>query len=176
MNHDAEHLRLLSIFHYVVAGVAAFLLPFSRCFTQHWDLSSSRYLTTRRVILLRTFHQPRSGGCSLVWEFSVPTRCNVCHRSAPCRSTAFLSKTLLVRIRRRLYRMHLRPGRHHSRRVYDYCPLTRICEDVVFKCCGSAPLKIGGARPAKSAVAARRLLLFLASAQTKTRCQTGLPV
>jgi hypothetical protein len=36
LNQDAEHLRLLSIFHYIVAGVRAFV-SFFRFFTVPWE-------------------------------------------------------------------------------------------------------------------------------------------
>ena len=72
------------------------------------------------------------------WNFSFPAWRNVCPRSGPCRSIAFPSKTLLVRIRRGLYRMHLHPIRDDTWSIRDYRALPRIGEDIVFKRAGSS--------------------------------------
>ena len=66
------------------------------------------------------------------WNFPFPAWDGVCSFSDLCRSVAFSPKTLLVRIRRWLYRMHLCPIRNDSWRVYDYRALARIGEDVIF--------------------------------------------
>jgi len=64
-------------------------------------------------------------------NFSFPARRNVCPRSSPCRSVAFPTKALLVRIRRCLHRMHLHSLRDDSWSLHDYRALARISEDIV---------------------------------------------
>ena len=82
------------------------------------------------------------------WNFPFPAWDGVCSFSDLCRSVAFAPKTLLVRIRRRLYRMYLHSLWDDSWRVYDYRALARISEDVVFKCRRSVPLKVEARVPA----------------------------
>jgi hypothetical protein len=48
MNQDAEHLRLLSIFHYIVGGLAA-LFSFFHSFTQQWEPFSYLLRAIRRL-------------------------------------------------------------------------------------------------------------------------------
>src|SRR5438128_9863584 len=83
------------------------------------------------------------------WNFPFPAWDGVCSFSDLCRSVAFAPKTLLVRIRRRLYRMYLHSLWDDSWRVYDYRALARISEDVVFKCRRSVPLKVEARVPAE---------------------------
>src|SRR5437667_11934983 len=83
------------------------------------------------------------------WNFPFPAWDGVCSFSDLCRSVAFSPKSLLVRIRRWLYRMHLCPIRNDSWRVYDYRALAPVGEDVVFKCRRSVPLKLEARVPAE---------------------------
>src|SRR5439155_19263911 len=73
------------------------------------------------------------------WNFSFLAWRNVCRRSGPCRSIAFPSKGLLVRIRRRLHRMNLYSLRDDSWSLRDYRALTRIGEGIVFMRAGASP-------------------------------------
>src|SRR5436190_23532896 len=98
MNQDAEHLRLLSIFHYVVACVAGFCSFFPLLYTvlgfvfvalSHRPPTNPTQQLTGRVGM----------GVRRSWNFSFPAWRSVCRRSGPCRSIAFPSNRLLVRIR-----------------------------------------------------------------------------
>ena len=134
MNQDSEHLRLLSIFHYVVAGVAAFCSFFPLLYT-----------VMGFVFVALSYHPPTNpaqqpppaalgwGACRS-WNFSFLAWRSICHRSGFCRPLTFPPKTLLVRIHCVLYRMPLCPIRNDSWRVYDYRALAPVGEDVVFKC------------------------------------------
>src|SRR6266487_169394 len=132
MNQASEHLRLLSIFHYVVAGVAAFCSFFPLLYT-----------IMGFVFVALSYHPPTNPaqqpppaalgwGVCRSWNFSFLHWRGVCHHSRFCRPLAFAPKTLLVRIRRCLYRMHLRSVRDDSWSIHDYRALARIRENVVF--------------------------------------------
>jgi hypothetical protein len=139
MNQDAEHLRLLSIFHYAVAGVAGFCSLFSAAL-------HGTGICLRRVISPSTNESDPGGpagpagmGVRRSWNFSFPAWRSVCRRSGPCRSIAFPSKGLLVRIGRCLYRVHLCPLRDDSWSIHDYRVLAPISEDVVLIRNGVSP-------------------------------------
>src|SRR5438552_1405950 len=83
------------------------------------------------------------------WNFSFLAWRGVCSFSDLCRSVAFAPKTLLVRIRRRLYRMHLCPIRDDSWGIHYYRAVARSSEDVVFKFRRSVPLKLEARVPAE---------------------------
>ena len=83
------------------------------------------------------------------WNFPFPAWDGVCSFSDLCRSVAFAPKTLLVRIRRRLYRMYLHSLWDDSWSVHDHRAVARVREDVVFKCCRSVPLKLEARVPAE---------------------------
>ena len=83
------------------------------------------------------------------WNFSFLAWRSICHRSGFCRPLAIAPKTLLVRIRRRLYRMHLCPIRDDTWGVHDHRAVARVREDVVFKCRRSVSLKLEARVPAE---------------------------
>ena len=99
---------------------------------------------SRRICLCRAISPSTCKSCSggstgragvgVRWfgNTSVPARRSVCPRFGPCRSVAFPSKALLVRVRRSLYRMHLRSVRDNSWSIHDYRALAPIGEDTVF--------------------------------------------
>ena len=97
------------------------------------------------------------------WNFPFPAWDGVCSFSDLCRSVAFAPKTLLVRIRRRLYRMYLHSLWDDSWRVYDYRALAPVGEDVVFKCRRSVPLKLEARVPAEGLEPTRSCDLWILS-------------
>jgi sulfite exporter TauE/SafE len=141
MNQDAEHLRVLSIFHYVVAGLAAFCSLFPLLYT----VMGFVFVALSHHPPTNPTQQPQPA--ALGWAFVVfgiflfLLGVAFANRSGFCRSLAFRPKALLVRIRRWLYRMHLCAVRDDSWSVHDYRAVARITENVVLavhikKCSG----------------------------------------
>src|SRR6266404_618605 len=131
MNEDNERLRLLVIFHYVVAGFAALLSFFPLLYSivggfllyaayhpgpgnQEPAASVSRLdlYFAGRVLLLR-------------WRYNG-------HLYSHCRRMPFPSQSLLLRARRGLRRMFLHSFRNNSRSLHDCCTLARVCKGVIF--------------------------------------------
>jgi uncharacterized membrane protein YedE/YeeE len=131
MNQNKEHLRLLAIFHYVVAGLAALFSFFPLLYS------------TIGGFMLYVAHQPGPTNqepppAIVGWIFVAlgalfffaGLAMAICILMAG-RSLA-RQRRLSVRVRHRMSRMFLYSLRDNSWGVYDYCALTRIGEDVVF--------------------------------------------
>jgi hypothetical protein len=140
MNQDAEHLRLLSIFHYIVGGLAALFSFFPLLYT-----------TVGAIFIFVARHGTPKPGEELPPEFIgwifavrfalVSTR--DCNRDLHLNRGSLTREThsLLVRIRYGLHRMPLHSLRNNSWRIHDHRPFTRIREDVVSDWRGSTPLR-----------------------------------
>jgi hypothetical protein len=146
MNQDAEHLRLLSTFHYIVAGLAAFFSFFPLLYT-----------TVGAIFIFVARHGAPKPGEELPpefigWIFAVIALVSTwdCDRDLHlnCGSLTRETHSLLVRIRYGLHRMPLHSLRNDSGGIRDYRPFTRIREDVVWDWCGSTPLRNWGSRAA----------------------------
>src|SRR5207249_6781754 len=126
MNRDTEHLRLLAIFHYVAAGLAAFFSS-SRCFTQRsrdfrfcfaaWPTKARRGVAARICWL------------DFCWLGigSVPALDRNVDLYFDRRTVSLRPQSLLLRARRGLHRMSLHSFRNNSRCIYDCGAVARIC-------------------------------------------------
>ena len=136
MSQDREHLQMLAIFHYVVAGLAALFSFFPLLYT-----------TVGAVFIFAARHGTAKPGEDLPPEFLWLDFC--CARLAvvldrnsngnlysDCRPISCAPQTLLVRFRDGLYRMSLHPVRYNSRSVYDCCAFARIGSGIIlyYKC------------------------------------------
>ena len=137
MNQDAEHLRLLSIFHYIVGGLAAL-----------FSLFPLLYTTVGAIFIFVARHGAQKPGEELPpefvgWIFAVigsllfllGIAIAICILIA---GRSLETHSLLVRIRYGLHRMPLHSLRNNSWRIHDYRPFTRIGEDVIFNYCRRA--------------------------------------
>ncbi len=131
MNQDAEHLRLLSIFHYIVAGLAALFSFFPLLYT-----------TVGAIFIFVARHGTPKPGEELPpefigWIFAVigsllfllGIAIAICILIAG--SLTRETHSLLVRIRYGLHRMPLHSLRNNSWRIHDYRAFTRIGESIV---------------------------------------------
>ena len=131
MNQDAEHLRLLSIFHYIVGGLAALFSFFPLLYT-----------TVGAIFIFVARHGTPKPGEELAariywldfcrnWFALVSTR--DCNRDLHLNRGSLTREThsLLVRIRYGLHRMSLHSLRNNSWGIHDYRAFTRIGESIV---------------------------------------------
>ena len=131
MDRDTEHLNLLAIFHYVVAGLAALFSFFPLLYT-----------AIGVIFIFAARHGTAKPGEELPpeflgWIFAVlgsvlfviGIAMAICIFIAG-RSLA-LAQALLVRARDGLHRMSLRSVRNDSRSLYDHCAFARVRESVV---------------------------------------------
>jgi hypothetical protein len=131
MNQEAEQLRLLSIFHFIVAGLAALFSFFPLIYS------------ILGGFLVYAAHHPGPGNqepppALVGWIFVVlgalffvaGIAMAICIFAA-ARSLARL-QTLLVRTCHSLHRMSVRPFRNNSRGVYHRYALARISENDVY--------------------------------------------
>src|SRR5437773_6268569 len=128
MNRATEHLRLLAIFHYVAAGLAAFFSS-SRCDRRDFHICFAAWHTKAR----------RGVAARICWlDFCwlgigpVPARDRNGYLYSHCRPMPFPSQSLLLRAGRGLHRMSLHSFRNNSRSLHDCCTLARVCKDVIF--------------------------------------------
>jgi hypothetical protein len=133
MNQDREHVRLLAIFHYVVAGLAALLSFFPLL-----------YSGDRRFLALRcspSRSEERRTAASGPWlDFHCLGR-TLLHRGycngdlhSDCWPMPLLSQRLLVRARDGVHRMPLCSVRNNPRSLYDRCAFARVSKSAVSKC------------------------------------------
>jgi hypothetical protein len=135
MNQDAEHLRLLSIFHYIVGGLAALFSFFPLLYT-----------TVGAIFIFVARHgTPKPGEelpARIYWLdicrdwFALVSTWD-CNRDLHPNRGSLTRETnsLLVRIRYGMHRMSLHSLRNNSRGIHDYRPFTRVREDVVLNRC-----------------------------------------
>jgi hypothetical protein len=120
MNQDAEHLRLLSIFHYIVGGLAAL-----------FSLFPLLYTTVGAIFIFVGWIFAVIGSLLFLLGIAIAICILIAGRSLETHS-------LLVRIRYGLHRTPLHSLRNNSWRIHDYRPFTRIGEDVIFNYCWRA--------------------------------------
>jgi len=121
MNQDKEHLRLLAIFHYIVAGLAALFSFFPLLYT-----------TIGAIFIFVARHGTAKPGEELPPEFLgwifvglgsflflLGITMAICILIAG-RCLSHRKQTLLIRPRDGLYRMSLHSLWNNSRRLYDY--------------------------------------------------------
>jgi hypothetical protein len=131
MNQDAEHLRLLAIFHYVVAGLGALCSFFPLLYT-----------TIGAIFIFAARHGTAKPGEDLPpeflgWIFAVLGSLSVLNGNSNgdlysnCRPISCASQTLLVRFRNGLHRMLVHSLWNNSRRVYDCCAFARIGPGII---------------------------------------------
>ena len=133
MNQDAEHLRLLSIFHYIVGGLAALFSFFPLLYTTVGAI----FIFVARNGSYRTKTRPRTAARIYWLDFCrnwfalVFTR--DCDRDLHlnCGSLTCETHSLLVRIRYGLHRMPLPSLRDNSWGIHNYRAFTRIGESIV---------------------------------------------
>src|SRR6266536_883789 len=120
MNQDKEHLRLLAIFHYIVAGLAALFSFFPLLYT-----------TIGAIFIFVARHGTAKPGEELPPEFLgwifvglgsflFLLGITIGDLYFDCWPMPFPSQTLLIRPRDGLYRMPLPSLWNNSRRLYDY--------------------------------------------------------
>jgi len=146
MNQDREHLRLLAIFHYVGAGLAALFSFFPLLYT-----------TIGAIFIFAARHPPAAGPKPgeelspefLGWIFAVVglllflvgIAMAICILIAGrCLSP---QQALHLCAGNGLYRMSLHSFRNNSWRLHDYCTVARVREDIVLHGnCASPVLKL----------------------------------
>jgi hypothetical protein len=146
MNQDKEHLRLLAIFHYIVAGLAAL-----------FSLFPLLYTTIGAIFIFASRHPAAAGPKPskelppefLGWIFVVlglflfllGIAMAICILIAGrCVSP---QQALHLCAGNGLHRMSLHSFRNNSRGLYDYCVVARVRERIV---CGNANLGLKIAR------------------------------
>ena len=138
MDQDAEHLRLLSIFHYIVGGLGRGLFFLSAALHYSWShfyiCRAPRHPKTRRRTATRIYWMDFCRN----WFVLIFAR--DCDRDLHlnCGSLACETHSVLVRIRYGLHRMPLPSLRNNSWGIHNYRPFTRVREDVVFGRCERA--------------------------------------
>ena len=131
MNQDAEHLRLLSIFHYIVGGLAALFSFFPLLYT-----------TVGAIFIFVARHGTPEPGQEpppefIGWIFAVIGSLLFLNRDCNrdlhlnCGSLTREAHSLLVRIRNCLHRMPLPSLRNNSWGIHNYRAFTRIGESIV---------------------------------------------
>ena len=141
MNQDKEHLRLLAIFHYIVAGLAALFSFFPLLYT-----------TIGAIFIFVARHGTPKPGEELPPEFlgwifvglgSFLFLLGISHGDLhfDCWPMPFSPQMLLVYPRDGLHRMPVHSLWNNSRSFHYYCALARVREDVVFNS-ASARLKV----------------------------------
>ena len=132
MDRDTEQLKLLAIFHYVVAGLAALFSFFPLLYSVIGGF------------LLYAAQRPGPSNqepppAFLGWIFIVLGAVFFRRRHhgdlhSDCWSMPFPSQKLLVRTRDGLHRMPVRSVRNNSGNLYDRCTFARVSEGIVLWC------------------------------------------
>ena len=131
MDRDSEHLNLLAIFHYVVAGLAVLFSSFALLYT-----------AVGVIFIFAARHGTAKPGEELPpeflgWIFAVlgSALFVIGNRHGDLyshrRPIANTPQPLLVRIRNCLHRMPLRSVRYDSRSLYNRCAFAGISESVI---------------------------------------------
>ena len=127
MDRDTEHLKLLAIFHYVVAGLAALFSFFPLLYT-----------ALGVIFIIAGWHETAKPDEELPPEFlgwifaalgSVLFAMGI--TMAICVLIARAPRALFLRARYCLYQMSLRSVRYDSRSLYDRCAFAGIDEGII---------------------------------------------